>query len=35
VPDGVPPAERLRVGADLTVGRVRCGQQAEALVSVR
>lgn len=35
VPDGVPPAERRRVGADLTVGSVRFGQQAEALVSVR
>jgi glyoxylase-like metal-dependent hydrolase (beta-lactamase superfamily II) len=35
VPHGAPPAERLRVGADLTVGRMRFGQQAEALVSVR
>ncbi|HWM02821.1 MAG TPA: MBL fold metallo-hydrolase [Actinophytocola sp.] len=35
----VPPAEgtcrRARVGADLTVGRCRFGQQAEALVDVR
>lgn len=35
VPDGEPPAERLRIAADLTVGRTRFGQQAEALVSVR
>jgi glyoxylase-like metal-dependent hydrolase (beta-lactamase superfamily II) len=35
VPEDVPPAERLRVAADLTVGRMRFGQQAEALVSVR
>ncbi|WP_049578741.1 MBL fold metallo-hydrolase [Streptomyces sp. SBT349] len=35
VPAGTPPAERLRVAADLTVGRLRFGQQAEALVNVR
>lgn len=35
VPEAGPPAERLRVGADLTVGQLRFGQQAEALVSVR
>jgi glyoxylase-like metal-dependent hydrolase (beta-lactamase superfamily II) len=35
VPDDAPPAARQRVAADLTVGRMRFGQQAEALVSVR
>ncbi|MDT0378235.1 MBL fold metallo-hydrolase [Streptomyces sp. DSM 42041] len=35
VPAGTPATERFRVGADLTVGRMRFGQQAEALVSVR
>ena len=35
VPAGQPPIRRARVGADLTVGAVRFGQQAEALVSVR
>ncbi len=32
---GGGPVRRARVGADLTVGDVRFGQQAEALVSVR
>lgn len=31
---GVAPVERARVAADLTVGEVRFGQQAEALVEV-
>ncbi|WP_369200395.1 MBL fold metallo-hydrolase [Streptomyces sp. PU-14G] len=35
VGDAAPPAERLRLGAEMTVGQVRFGQQAEALVSVR
>jgi glyoxylase-like metal-dependent hydrolase (beta-lactamase superfamily II) len=35
VSDDAPPAPRQRVAADLTVGRMRFGQQAEALVSVR
>ncbi|MGP3969876.1 MBL fold metallo-hydrolase [Streptomyces sp. 6N223] len=35
VPGGVARAERQRVAADLTVGPMRFGQQAEALVSVR
>ncbi|RMI38339.1 MBL fold metallo-hydrolase [Streptomyces triticirhizae] len=35
VPAGAPRAERLRLAADLTVGALRLGQQAEALVSVR
>jgi glyoxylase-like metal-dependent hydrolase (beta-lactamase superfamily II) len=35
VPDGELPVERLRLAADLTVGGMRFGQQAEALVSVR
>lgn len=35
IPEGAPAAPRQRVAADLTVGRVRFGQQAEALVSVR
>jgi glyoxylase-like metal-dependent hydrolase (beta-lactamase superfamily II) len=32
--DGVAPVARARVGADLTVGETRFGQQAEALVTV-
>ncbi|WP_181766552.1 MBL fold metallo-hydrolase [Streptomyces albidus (ex Kaewkla and Franco 2022)] len=35
VPAGTGPAERLRVAVDVTVGGMRLGQQAEALVSVR
>ncbi|AXK31659.1 MBL fold metallo-hydrolase [Streptomyces armeniacus] len=35
VPADAPAVERHRVAADLTVGRMRFGQQAEALVSVR
>ena len=35
VPADAPVGERQRVAADLTVGRMRFGQQAEALVSVR
>jgi glyoxylase-like metal-dependent hydrolase (beta-lactamase superfamily II) len=34
-PADARPAERLRLAADMTVGRMRFGQQAEALVSVR
>jgi glyoxylase-like metal-dependent hydrolase (beta-lactamase superfamily II) len=30
-----PPSPRARIGADLTVGRLRLGEQAEALVEVR
>jgi glyoxylase-like metal-dependent hydrolase (beta-lactamase superfamily II) len=33
-PNGVGPVSRARVGADLTVGTVPFGQQAEALVNV-
>jgi hypothetical protein len=32
---GPDPVRRARIGADLTVGDVRFGQQAEALVTVR
>ncbi|NGN67402.1 MBL fold metallo-hydrolase [Streptomyces sp. A7024] len=35
VPEDAAPVERARVAVDLTVGRMRFGQQAEALVSVR
>ncbi|MEO3749178.1 MBL fold metallo-hydrolase [Streptomyces sp. B6B3] len=35
VPEMMVPAERQRLAADLTVGPMRFGQQAEALVSVR
>lgn len=35
VPPGTAPAERLRLAVDVTVGRMRFGQQAEALVCVR
>ncbi|WP_037577733.1 MBL fold metallo-hydrolase [Phaeacidiphilus oryzae] len=35
IPEGAPAAERVRLAADLTVGRMAFGQQAEALVSVR
>ncbi|QPP05553.1 MBL fold metallo-hydrolase [Streptomyces bathyalis] len=35
VPPGSARAERRRVAVDVTVGRIRLGQQAEALVSVR
>jgi glyoxylase-like metal-dependent hydrolase (beta-lactamase superfamily II) len=35
VPRGAVPEERRRVAVDVTVGRMRLGQQAEALVSVR
>lgn len=33
-PDGAKPLSRVRIGADLTVGDVPFGQQAEALVNV-
>jgi hypothetical protein len=35
VPRAAAVAERRRVAVDLTVGPMRLGQQAEALVSVR
>ncbi|MFD7922214.1 MBL fold metallo-hydrolase [Streptomyces sp. NPDC059740] len=34
-PEDAGPEERVRLAVDLTVGRARLGQQAEALVSVR
>jgi hypothetical protein len=34
-PSGGGPLRRVRIAADLTVGDVRFGQQAEALISVR
>jgi hypothetical protein len=35
IPEDAAPVERARVAVDLTVGTMRFGQQAEALVSVR
>jgi hypothetical protein len=35
IPSDAEPVERARVAVDLTVGKTRFGQQAEALVSVR